>query len=1216
MKLAKIHPKRKFYTSLYDEYLRDELAKKEIKLHIINNKPPMMSSKKTEFPYLEDVNDNNIPDEMEFTVEEDGETVVSPPTVPPVVPPRPPPTDNNSGSGVGGRTLQDVGISDFDEAVVWPPFCPETVDYDKMRTHSNEITIALRDVRIALKLSPLVRQEYSELIVWEYLRVIYEFQKKHEHVLLDTPIFLTRENKTQVQWPVIFDDNHVPGYVLPAGQESLPINLYAIKKRLNISVAGGKLISFASEEPISPVGFYRKLLALLDTVDGSRDLSVVEQAAVRTFSFGWKYIKTPRNIKEPYYLYVLFFGRNLDTFTPSPGLTVEDLFSGRCVPNANDKDEGERRLSFPVENPEIEFPINCPNIVGYLDLQETFSTALDIINNERLTLGYNPLVWSDTLAFAAHMTNMYGKENAMYLSPQVGRTYSYYFTETNRSSRRVDEGVGWYVNNESEHSAQRIFDYGFDELFPADVSEREVPVVFDIVADPVDPHMYVVDLLTRLIIGETPYFDEDATHIGFDYVMDYGVTNYIWYNLAVGKGIDRGLQPPLNMNCFAPYVAPPITRRLWTEDNVGEEFPLVCPYLSSYTYMEDSFSSSLDIINEARADLSLPPLQWSSRLSWLAEKTNVFAKNNRLELPYGDNRPISYNVTSLYRNSNRVNVTSPFWYRGYDLTSSLERQVLSGFVHDTNTPDLGDREIPVAYVVDDVNAVDPHIYVYDCIEPVTANVSQVWKQQQTTHVGFNYLMKKNGEEFVFYFNMVFGSGEDPVWIEELSREPCNNILDPPVYPEIPPYDINENYNFPLFCSALRTYENLPMTFTTSLQIINELRGSLQLPPLIWSNKLAYVADLTLTYGRENDMFLQVDPTRMFSYAPDSIDRRSIRVPETHEFGQTTPSSDPQTSLQRITASGFSDTGSISPFHDRELPVVYSTENLNVNPHQYIYDVIRDQITYGSKAYLDPNATHIGMNYQLSFYQKWRYWFNMVVGSGTDPVGPDPPGITLCFSFNGGAPQQVDPAYANPLTKACPSWPFTVEYPILCPQPYTYELLETLSAPIIAEMNGYRQFRGMQPLIWNKNLTYAAQYHAGYRRNNPGSGHNSPNSPYGIGVFERATVGGLFIGNNVAEGLGNVSGNAPENTLTPLSAWCLFKGEYTSETTENGHFNPFTRADLPHVQAFNSVGIGWTRRVDQPLPGHVNVDVVFVYGTMTTDNSVNAPALDDPYVLCT
>lgn len=149
--------------------------------------------------------------------------------------------------------------------------------------------------------------------------------------------------------------------------------------------------------------------------------------------------------------------------------------------------------------------------------------------------------------------------------------------------------------------------------------------------------MYVVDLLTCVIIGETPYFDEDATHIGFDYVMDYGVTNYIWYNLAVGKGIDRGLQPPLNMNCFAPYVAPPTTRRLWSEDNAGEEYPLVCPYLPSYTYMEDTFSSSLDIINEARADLSLPPLQWSSRLSWLAEKTNVFAKNNRLELPYGDN---------------------------------------------------------------------------------------------------------------------------------------------------------------------------------------------------------------------------------------------------------------------------------------------------------------------------------------------------------------------------------------------------------------------------------------------------------------------------------------------------------------------------------------------------------------------------------------------------
>jgi hypothetical protein len=212
---------------------------------------------------------------------------------------------------------------------------------------------------------------------------------------------------------------------------------------------------------------------------------------------------------------------------------------------------------------------------------------------------------------------------------------------------------------------------------------------------------------------------------------------------------------------------------------------------------------------------------------------------------------------------------------------------------------------------------------------------------------------------------------------------------------------------------------------------------------------------------------------------------------------------------------------------------------------------------------------------------------------------------------------VPARYADPRTNACPTYNHP-DWPLLCPEPYTYEIMQSLAQPVIDEMNQYRQYRNLQPMVWNKNLTWAAQINSTFWYNNPslpGSHHLTPGSPHGDTLPQRLAAAN-WIGGSYAEGLtGDINFDYPTNPQLPnlMTAFCRWKSEYTSDTTESAHMNPMVRTNDTAVASYNSVGIGWIWKLD--ANGDAQVNMVAVYGNTTTNNEANAPPLEDSYILC-
>lgn len=1176
MKLKKIQPKRQYYTSLYSDYVMDEIAKKKGK--IVTNKPPMMGSRV--------INSNALAQSL-----------------------LPFPPDHI------------FTVPDLTE-------CPTAITFDEIAEWSEVTLNKINEYRTNNDALPLILNTNLNFIAQKTVNYI------NSNELL---------NQCVQRLPYMLNTTHIPN--LPDAY------LTTSKSRL---LANGFFDVQEIQDPIEFLIYDKKppdvvhltfehALNVLFQYGQQFYFKLIHDKTINRIGFG-QIVETYGGFQHYIWNIIVYrFTSNIDEEPlryPYDAATPVGQNDQPNISGCNNLTSQHENLVIPVFNTVAGWPPYCTffdtNRISYIN--EVSQGIFNFINLARETYGVPHLQRStnllnvlDQYAYVFHRAEDGDPPDYQPSNPKP-RLGNYYASTTSFENEPFAVNTDRYADNLADWDKIVYEVFGEHNVFNSyrRIAFYEEPLEFEVVSNP----NRALGKIKELNFLNPPfknnfYYDliENGTYTHFAYMFQVVKTSYpgaygVHHFLVTSNDfrIPATNTAVQNVNCISFDVeriddVPEYNASL----NAGYWPPTCNNFIGAVTFqvIQNFYTTVLQYLNAQRAKFGNPPLVSSSvnfgllqRLMFVFQQVTTTQKNGvrvreQIESP---NSTIIYpleNRSDDTNNATIVNSRLPLDFTISDLFATSGFNNLSDadlFYYGATTQN--ESAIRVVFS-------DPHEIINQMLQHTLTNVSSYFERlildPVLERIAFSFFTEtipaiNDGKIHYEFYHAILAS---PVGLNTTESFPIYTKC----VPENIRRDLGENITFPVVCPEYRSYANLHVLFSDILVMINDERENMFLEPLVWHSDLSYLADVTNRYIKRNNLFL---PGNGRYYGITSTDRDA-------RFDQGIYT-EAETTVERFTEINFiEEINTIPLLSNREYPITYYRQAIGHDPHDYFKDIIDGIANDTSDVLWHPDSRYIGFNYLVVVGSapedegKQDLFYNIVVSAETNTLEQSLPFVDdYCFSNGQPLPPIVDPSFADPLTRPCPTYSHP-QWPVICPVSYTYELMQSITASVIEEMNGYRIIRGMQPMIWNKNLTWAAQIQASYRRNNPGSGHDSPLSPHGANLGARVASSN-FVGTSLAEGLWNFATNGGEPNI--MQAFCLIRGDYSTDCTTLGHFKPMVNTCDVDVPTYNAIGIGWTRRVDQPSSGWVNCDVCVVYGNSTSDNQANAPSLEDPYILCT
>lgn len=396
----------------------------------------------------------------------------------------------------------------------------------------------------------------------------------------------------------------------------------------------------------------------------------------------------------------------------------------------------------------------------------------------------------------------------------------------------------------------------------------------------------------------------------------------------------------------------------------------------------------------------------------------------------------------------------------------------------------------------------------------------------------------------------------------------------PIDPRSQPCPEYLNVGWPIECPTPRTYANMRTASEPIIDSINSYRTSRDMQPLVWNSNLTYAAQMHASYLY--DTWEQRDPAVTIDFDLDT-------VPETYEtlthFQHVPHVQDRETLRQRTDEAGF--------LHGRITESLAGSKN-GVGSPMDAYCAFKSEYTGDGNGDGDPGAFapmtagwDTGIQDLKYIGIGWKHGVFVYVygGEQSTVIEEAPPIEDLDSEIQCGEAPLVP---LIPTEEPCPPYSHP-EWPVECPTPITYDLIERVCQPAVDETNRYRESRGMKPLIWDNHLAWAAMAQAWWNDDNGKGGHDSPGAFWGDNFSERIAYANYKNANGIrarfasegAAGTANFQGGGPQGS-NPMFAFCKFKNAWKCDEPVqecNSHFGPMTQ-NKTNVLEFRHIGMGW------------------------------------------